>query len=126
MKKLLSTILLFFLFSCEVLKDEPSTLGVIEIQKLNNVQEFAIPSPKKNATIAFVNWIDGTVNAEVTIKIYDETGTRFIIERTIPPGIYKYETREFRVDYYSAKDIIIRVIPTKGSEENFKLRWGII
>jgi hypothetical protein len=118
--------LIFFVFilSC---KEEPvlSTTGEISIQKLTDTKEFSLASPKGIRTTVFVVWIDGTLNSDITIQVYDPTGERLIIERIIPKRIYTYTTRNFRLDYYESNDVILKVIPAKGSEENFKMKWGI-
>ena len=109
-------------------KDEPtpSTTGEISIEKMTEAKEYTLPSPKVVSTVAFIAFIDGNLKNDITIKIYNTNGDRFIIDRIIPKGTYSYTTREFRVDYYEAKDVLLRVVPSKGSEESFKIKWGII
>jgi hypothetical protein len=93
---------------------------------MNNTKEFLLESPKVTSTTSIVLFVNGTIKSDVSIKIYDSTGNRLITERIIPKGTYLYSTREFRLDYYEANDVLLKIIPTSGSEETFNLKWGIV
>lgn len=125
MKKFFFLYLYILLVSCKE-EPTPSTTGEISVEKMTEIKEYILPSPKVISTVAFIAFIDGTLKNDITIKIYNSNGDRFIIERIIPKGTYSYTTREFRVDYYEAQDVLLQVVPSKGSEESFKLKWGII
>ena len=124
MKKLLSTVLFLFLFSCEEEKAISYLTGEVAIQKIVDLKAFYLPSALDRSEY-FIMRVEGTINEDITVKIYDEIDSRFITERIIPKGTYKYTTRDFRVDYYEGRSVIMKIIPMKGSEETFNLKWMI-
>ena len=122
MKKIYAFQLIIFLFSCKN-EDIKNTSGEISIQKMAAEKSFTLQSPKQVSTFAIIIRIQGRLKSDVKLRLYDIAGNSMNTERVISKG--NYFSKEFRFDYYSTEDVILKVEPTKGSEETFKIRWMV-
>ncbi len=130
MKKCFFIYFCIFLIACEEKEKLPSPYtGEIIIEKMVTTSEFLLAYPKPNTTSTFLVNIEGVLKKDIVMQIYTPNGDKLLKEKILTAGSYKYITNggfgDYRLDYYEADNILLKLVPAKGSEETFKLKWTL-